>query len=396
MARIKRRRVSPRFYLFLCAAVVAVVAAVLLWPMRRSGTLSAGSQKVYMQATAVLIRDEVSSAAEKYDRVRYQVLEGAQVNAEMPVAVVYKWGYTDEMTQSLLAVQQQIYKKQVELLGSAENAELSSVNTQIIAKEAAIRASVRREPIGEEPPGDLLALENDLQALMQQRMALLKQGVQPDESLNALYAEETTRQTQLAEYTSDMIAKGSGVVSFYFDGYEQVLMASKLDVVSAGLLNNVIAGAASGAAASSEIMLYRLVNPTRWYLAFVTPRSQALRLAQGQAYTVELELDNAEGKLYTGTALAPSIYENGVVNMLEFAEDMGDLIGVRTAHVTLSAQVSGFKLPLKAIKLKEGAPVLSTQGGEIPLDVLSVEGDTAIVQAQDGAGLYAGQKYDVN
>lgn len=226
---------------------------------------------------------------------------------------------------------------------------------------------------------------------MAQRSALLKQLVQADEALNALYGEEETKKAQLAEYASDVVAKGSGVVSFYFDGFEQVLSGDKLDVINADVINKVLDSAAGGMVASSESLLFRLVNPSHWYIAFVTPRSQALRVSAGQTYRVQVE--GYADRLFIGTALEPVVNENGVVNILEFNETLDDLIGVRTVKVTLSGEMTGLEVPLEAILEENGVPVLPVDGRKIPLEVYSADEDTAIIAAKDGASLSAGMRY---
>ncbi len=236
----------------------------------------------------------------------------------------------------------------------------------------------------------MLTIENDIKSLLTQRCTVLRQYVQADEALNALYSEAEAKKAQLAEYTSEVMAKGSGVVSFYFDGYEQVLNADMLDVISAELVNKVLNNAAGGSSTGTENLLYRLVEPTRWYMAFVTPRDQALRLCAGQTYAVRAE--GYPDKQFMATALEPVVNENGVVNMLQFGEDIGELISVRSVKISLSAEMSGLKVPLKAISFEKGVPVLPVEGTNVPLNVLCADGDTAIVSAKEGS-LQAGQKY---
>lgn len=435
-----RMKVNPRFYIIL-VLVLAFLATGLfvLLPGRRSGSLSAGRQDLAMQASAILIRAETCNSVEKYDRVSYQVQEGAQVTAEMPLATVYRWGYTDDMTQALLNVQERIYDKQLELLGGVESAELSILNSQIAAKRQEIRDALAKQPAalevsaaapaaggaapapqdgaastpqnGDTPAAqasqapaqaaapavsssqslDLLRIEQDIKALLSQRCTLLRQAVQADDALNALYTEAEAKKTQLAEYTSEVAAKGSGVVSFYFDGYEQVLNADKLEVISAELVNKVLNNAAEGASTGTENLLYRLVEPEKWYAAFVTPRDQALRVCVGQVYGVRVE--GYPDKLFMGTALEPVVNENGVVNLLAFSEDIGELISVRSVKLSLSAEVTGMKVPLKALSFEKGVPTLLVEGAKVPVNVLSATEDTAIVTAKEGGAFQAGQRY---
>ena len=94
-----------------------------------------------------------------------------------------------------------------------------------------------------------------------------------------------------------------------------------------------------------------------------------------------------------GVAKETVVNENGVVNMLEFNEDIGELISVRSVKVSLSADMVGLKVPLKAILFDKGVPTLTVDGKPVHLNVLSADDDTAIIAAKDGSALQAGQRY---
>lgn len=361
-------------------AVVAIAAAVILIPKGGSATLRGGTMTLELTTKAVIIRDENCVSVEKFDRVDHLVNEGSQVNAETPVAMVYKWGYTDDMAQALITIQQKIYEKQLAILDGIQTAELSSINTQIDEKRQAIASG--------EGTTDLLQLETELEALLNQRAAYLLGSVQPDIELNSLYAEETAKKAQIAEYTSTVAAKLTGLVSFYFDGYEQVLSADKLDVVNADLVTNIINGAA-GSTSADQTLLYRLVNPVRWYVAFVTPSNDAFRLSSGASYTVAFE--GVHGRVFSGTALPSVAYDGGVVNMLEFSEEIGSLMSARAVSATITAPMTGYRVDKGAVKVKDGVPVLSLSGGaDVEVQAVASEEDELLIT---GAGLQDGLKY---
>ena len=334
--RIRREDAYGRLIVLSALAFLAV-AAVIALIVSSSGTSRAaeGSMKAVISASAVIIRDETSITAEKFDHIVYMVSEGAQVNAEMPVAMVYKWGYSDDVTQSLLDIQQQIYEKQVEIMDGVESAELVSLNTQIADVKQRIRGSIAGDN-----QEDLLTLETELKSLLSQRSTLLKSSIQADAQLTALYAEEETKQAQIAEYTSQVSAKSTGIVSFYFDGYEDVLSVEKLDVVNADLVSQIAGGADKGAVAVSENGLYRLVNPDRWYAAFVSSTTDPLALAEGESYSVVFE--GYPDNVYIGKAVSVAA-DSKTLNMLEFSENIGALIDVRTAKATITADLSDSK-----------------------------------------------------
>lgn len=383
MARTRKLRVSGRFYVILLGLAILIGVVALLVPARGSGTLRGGTMEAVFTPTVAVIRDESCIPIEQFDMVDYLVNEGTTVNAEMPVATVYKWGYTDEMAQSLVTIQQKIYEKQLSILDGIESTELAAVNAEI----AELRGRIK-DCVNGANDSDLLSLERDMEALLSQRATILKNFVQPDVDLNSLYTEEATKLAQLSEYTSTVSAKMTGVVSFYFDGYEQILSAEKLDMVNADVLEMVIDGNTGSSTASSGDMLYRLVNPNKWYVAFLTSASDGLRLQAGQSYHVTF--DGIHGKTSVGTALAPVVYDGGVVNILQFDEEIGDLLSVRTVDAHISATMTGFEAPIEAVKVKDGVCTISTDGGDTAVNVVAAGENTLLIT---GDALYDGLRY---
>ncbi len=383
MARKRKVRINGRFYLTMLVLLVSVVALVLIIPNGGGGTLRNATMEAKITPTAVIIRNESTVSVEKFDRVDHLVDEGASVNAEVPVATVYKWGYNNEMSQSLASIQQKIYKKQLAILDGVESTELTSVNSQITELKSKIVANIASN--GE---GDLLEYERSMKELLSQRTTYLKNSVQADVELNSLYSEETAKQTQIAEYTSTVNAKMTGLVSFYFDGYELVLNGEKLDVVSADVLKKIINGESGVNTTTSESLLFRLVDPNKWYMAFITTPGEGAILMEGQAYTVSF--DELDCEPYTATALAPVVCDGGIVNMLEFTQNIGELLSIRVINATITAQLSGLEMNAGAIKTKNGETYITTSTGDVPVDVIAMNGDKALINS---TGLVEGMRY---
>lgn len=386
----RRFRIKGKFYAFLIGFILigGVVLGVVL-NGRNAGIVRAGVMSANIEATVVFIRDEQSVGVDKYDRVSFYVNEGDTVSAGQDVALVYKWGYSDDMMQSLLTVEGQIYSAQTALLAGVENADLASIELQIQQKRLAIRSAA----LGGSGD-DLLALQRELADLLNQRATFLTQTVQPTTALTELYNMQTERQTQLDTYREKVAAAGSGRVSFYFDGYEQILNTDKLDTINASLISSVVSGSSDLLSGASSNFVYRLVNPNLWYLAFVTPRSQGLRLCAGERYTVTF---TDCGVQFDGTAMSTAVSDGGVLNLVEFTADMGELFRTRKLQATVTAELSGYVVPLKFISVKDGVATVTVDGGDaeyaVEVDVIATEGDDALVRAvkADG-GLAAGMR----
>lgn len=389
-----RVRFKARFFVF-AGLLLAVVAIVLFFLLGggREGELQAGTMRLNYNTKTVLVRDEVSVTTERYDKILFDVVEGAPVKEGDQIAQVFKWGYQEETMQTLLDVQKSIYDYQMTLVSDIVNPDLDAVKLQIQQKQEAIRASARKET-----NDDMLTLEQQLKELLAQRTEILK-NIQPDEKLNDLYQQEEQQLTNLSAWKRDIInTVGDGIVSFYFDGYEQAISASKLNMLNADLVAGVLrgSGVTTGIDTTTESPLYRLINGEHFYITFLTGSSSPFRLVQGETYTVIF--DGYSDMPFTGTALAPIVSDKQVVNILEFHQAMTDLMGVRVVGATIMKDVTGLTVPLDAIAMREGKPgILRISGKEqvwTEIEVLAANDTDAIIRAaQPEQTLVEGLRY---
>ncbi len=391
----RRRRIRPAFYVMVIT-VLAVIGAVLFLILSggNGGELRAQAMHMTFDASAVVIRDEATVTTEKYDKILYDVAEGAHVENGTQIAQVFKWGYQEDIMQSLIKVRQDILTYQKQLIEGIVNTDLDALELAIQQKQLAIRASIQ----GDAGADDLLILEQELKTLLEQRMTLLRE-VQADATLNDLYEQETVQLSNLATWKRDIVNNnGAGVVSFYFDGYEQAVSAQKMDTLNADLITSIInsRGVISASDAATESQLFRLIQNEHFYIAFLTDASSPFRLAAGEQYSVKFT--GYDGETYAGTALAPIVSTSKIVNVLEFRQDMKDLIGIRLVNVTIDHDASGLEVPLKVLEIRDGLPGINVEGDGakrwIQVDVLAADADNAIVKAANGGDtLVAGLRY---
>lgn len=388
----RRVKIKPKFYLILTFIVgIAVTVLALTLQDTAPGTLKNGTMNVTVTKKAVLVRDEMSISVDKYDRAEFAVKEGETVYEGMNVASVYKWGYTDDMAQSLLNIQAEIYSAQKSRLSGVDNAELASIELQIEQKRELIRAVMNGSG-----DYDTLTLQNELKALMTQRESFLKSTVQPTEELNSLYASLEEKQTQLSAYKTDISAVADGRVSFYFDGYEQVFNKDKLDTVNAALVSSTVSGTVDSLGGAGDSLLYRLVNPREWYAVFVSDTSADVSLLEGTSYAVTF--DGYEDQVFLGKALSPTHSESGILNTLEMSEDMGPLLNSRVITLSAESSVSGILVPLDALGEKDGASIITIVGtdGEydVAVDIIAMDEENAIIASREGEStLSEGMRY---
>ena len=394
MAKSKMR-LTGRFFVMILS-VVGIIALVVIVAnlLKKTGEIEFGSLGADMEVSAAIIRDEKVVMSEPYEKITYDVVEGETVNNEQVIAQLYKRGYQDETMVSLLNLQKQIYEYQLQLLGGQEPPELVELNNSINEVEMQIRAVSRGESTL-----DMLDLEQSLKDLDAQRVTLMESVVTPDTALTQLYNDLKTQQNVISGWRRDIKnTSGTGIVSFYFDGYEQVLSVNKLSTINSALVKTVISGGntANLADSTSEVPLYRIINNTHWFIAFVTSSSDPMRLAEGEQYSVLFK--DYSDQQYTATARASTVSEKSVVNILEFNTDIGKLIGTRTVSATISKSAQGLVVPLKAIEIVSGMPGINITYGDsvlrVEVDILAQDTSKAVIRAHNESdNLTAGMKY---
>ncbi|MBQ1770476.1 MAG: hypothetical protein II000_00825, partial [Clostridia bacterium] len=368
MARRKRRRfrLNPRFFIIIGVLFVVAAAAVYLLRHRsKSGSLSFDSVSMERKVAGAIIREETAVSTDRYEKINFHVIEGDMVANNALIATVYRMGYQDESMITILNLEKEIYQYQAQQVGSAD-ATLNDINSRITAVEELIRDVARQDS-----NQDDLVLEQQLRSLQQERSDYLYATVPVDTYLQGLITQLNDQKATISNWTRDIInTAGSGIISFYFDGYEDVLSSSKLGTVNVSLIRNVVRGlnTSKASTSSSKALLYRLVSPNHFYLAFATEIDDPFRVTEGESYYVTF--DDYSDTVYQVTARAPIVFAieptseeeetstsgQGVVNILEFYTDIGSFSGIRTVNATISKAAQGLKLDKELITIENGIP----------------------------------------
>ncbi|MBQ3652490.1 MAG: hypothetical protein IJR78_05700, partial [Clostridia bacterium] len=131
------RRFRFRFYLILLVPILLVGAYIGYRILRpTTGRLGTDSVEGDMEFTGVIIRRENVVASEDYHTIRYLVSEGDLIQGQQQVAVLYKKGFENQMSD-IVNKEQQIYQQQMTLLrlnsedGMTVPEEVSAYNAQI-------------------------------------------------------------------------------------------------------------------------------------------------------------------------------------------------------------------------------------------------------------------------
>jgi len=381
-----KRSIEPRFYLFLVLFLATIVSVIYVF-LRPShdAIITYGSLEFREKFEGVVVRDEETIEIDEYGSVDYVVSEGINVVRGELVASVYTLNYNEKSIQSLIDIRQEINDYQENtLLEDIVNVELSSINEDIEQKTLEIRDVIQGEG-----GNDLLTLERELSELMEQKEIYLESAVKADETLNSLYSQRDELNQQIESWAEDLYAEGSGLISFYFDGFENYLNLKNIDTYTVNDIQNVIDGTDVSALLDDDVTypVYKLVNSVRWYIIVTSDRS--IPEFNKNTYFTMIFDQNTE-KQHTGELLGKRIYNNGYVYTFEFRDEIDQLLDARVVSIEMYNVFEGLMVPQEAVLDSDGVKYLSvifdgeTENESVPVVVAAVQDGKAIVASVEG------------
>ena len=395
MHRLGKRRIAFRFYVLLFVA-----AAILLYGLyyaydrlvQRTAVIEKGDMSNEYVAQAVIVRNEKVTDTENFTSVQYYADEGAYAFQGNRIADVYSAGFSRTDENKLLNVRAEI-KAQQKLMPVYQDQQLDRMNglSLEIARELEMLVHGKQA-------GNLLNLERQLQNALVRRQEHLRQKYATDQNLRALYENESTLVKKIESWTNSYLATSDCIVSFYTDGYESMLSPESLDGVTATQVRGIINGEApvQSTAQRGRTAVYREVFPKGFYLLLL---SRDNKWNPQEGYTYKVQLQGYEDALFDAVVLNFSKSGNEMLVRMAVDSDVRPVLNARTARATVGElYLSGLKVPLRSVVIQndQAGVVVPIDGGRfVPVSVLELAGDYAIVQSVSPGLLSEGQKVRV-
>lgn len=387
-----RRKPKTKFYLVLIGivAVIAVILILLLSPPRLA-MVEMAKAEFDQNYDMLVVRDEVVYEAKNYGKTKYIAVEGQQVNVGDPIIEVYKWGYNDETLSKLLELQKKIMTYQTEVIRAGViDDTLTDINNRINAKAQEIQQAVFSNH-----SSVLLTLERDMETLLSERMAHLREVTAADNQLNDYYTQESELLELFASWRSPLAANESGIVSFYFDGCEAVMNKQNIGSFTRDVLEEVLDGKTIKIPEKEQgsAPLYRIVNGNEWYVVLLSDK-KIPEMHPGNTFSIIFEdyLDNK----YTGVVsnVSELAQNDGYVYTIMIQDNIGPLLGERRVSARLYGVQESFSLPKGCVKKTEDINYVESAAGEyIPVLIVADKGDTVLVKTYEGQpGLTIGEQ----
>ncbi len=390
-----RVRLKPRFYVFLILFIAIIATIVVLLSGNGVDVLvTQGAVKYEKAFDAIIVRNEKVYETDDYSKLVFSVAEGDRVSKGAKIVEVYKSGYNNNASKDLIAVQTNI-KKYVEenFIKNILEQDLVDLNTQIDEKLGQIESVLSGN--GEE---DLLVLEKQLKDLLNSRQILLKKkgDAENNTELKMLLQQEQALVDNIANWKTDEFAEDAGIVSFYCDGAENLLTPEIMKDITIQQINEIITNIGTGRLKNTDgkTALYRLVDNFKWYCVVIGDTKGIDEFKADTKFNISFE--GVYDRPYEGRVLSVRTLEDGYIYEFEVVEDIGPMLGVRKAKMTLKRDFEGLKVPSKYIVEKDGVRGVNVRDADgsrfVPVEIIVNDGNEAIIQGAQGNEIVVGQK----
>ncbi len=396
MSRRKKRRFEFRFYVIMLAALGLVgygLVQLVDGLIQRTAVIESGGASNEYVADVVIVRSEKMEDVEGLSRIKYYADEGQLIYKGNKIADVYASAYSKTDENKLLNVRERIKNYHTQKLAT----DTRDPTTAKLDAQAQDYAHEIELVIAGKTTGNLLNLQRQIQDVLSERQNHLKSRYSGDQNLNTLYGEESALVKKIEGWTTTYLAKSDCLISFYTDGYEEILTPASVETITAQQVRAVLQGETPAQTPSQRgrTPVFRTVQPKGWYMLLLS-NDPNWKPVNGQSYKVKLA--GFEDMTIDGVVIDSSRSGNEILVRMSVDGDVRTVLNTRISQATIGEQyVQGLKVPRNAIYQQGGelGVVLADTQMFAPITVIEQTNSYAIIQSQIPGALVPGQKIKV-
>ena len=371
-------KVNLRIYIFIIL-LICIVGGLCFWIFSPAVSyIRYGSMSSSGLWDAVIIYDEQLISIPENDRLIYQAAEGEMVSQGQEVASLYKKGYVVSAVKDLWELQKSIVSAQ-------ENETIKDIyKPELVQYDLDIEKTLKS--IQDYEDGDLsyFELNSELIRLMEERQQYIRDNFSPSDSVALLYEDEKERAAALSGWQEKVLAPAEGYISWFTDGLEESLSASKLSGLTASLIKQSLnKNTAVNNRREGEVA--KIIRPERFYIAALCDNDTLSVGSEAEIYISGVE-QAFKAQVYD------IINERDKIIVFEISgeDDVRRALGMRSVRISINSPISqGFIIPSGFIREDENGLyvyVLDSQGKKkaVYINRLAEEDNQTLVSAKDG------------
>ncbi len=298
----------------------------------------------YYDGKLVIARNETLVSTENKTRIDFVAEEGSRVTNSSVICKVYSSGYNQTEINRLQTYREEIQTYHAnQVLSTYVDAALDSENATIDALAQQVRTLVHGRGVG-----SLSSIEKQLESALSSRKNYLRQKYPDDQELSQLYKVENDQLKKIESWTTTYTAEEDCLVSFYTDGYEEVVNSRTYANLTPGDVRNVVRGVAPNldTVSKGNDPIFRTIIEDEWYALFLCTNPDWNPVV-GEKY--QMQLTGFDHWILQGEVMSFSRIGNDLLLRMRVNSDVEPVLNIRTCDATVGDFVSGVRVPVNAL-----------------------------------------------
>lgn len=298
----------------------------------------------YYDGKLVIARNEMLVSTENKTRIDFVAEEGSRVTNSSVICKVYSSGYNQTEINRLQTYREEIQTYHAnQVLNTYVDAALDSENATIDALAQQVRTLVHGRGVG-----SLSSIEKQLESALSSRKNYLRQKYPDDQELSQLYKVENDQLKKIESWTTTYTAEEDCLVSFYTDGYEEVVNSRTYANLTPADVRNVVRGVAPDldTVSKGNDPIFRTIIEDEWYALFLCTNPDWNPVV-GEKY--QMQLTGFDHWILQGEVMSFSRIGNDLLLRMRVNSDVEPVLNIRTCDATVGDFVSGVRVPVNAL-----------------------------------------------
>lgn len=349
----KKRRQKRRSPLLVLLVLVILLAGIVFaaWRMKdlfiepaTTAIVEGSTLGNYYDGKLVIARNETLVSTENKTRIDFVAEEGSRVANSSVICKVYSSGYNQTEINRLQTYREEIQAYHAgQVFNTYVDAALDSENATIDALAQQVRTLVHGRGVG-----SLSSIEKQLESALSSRKNYLRQKYPDDQELSQLYKVENDQLKKIESWTTTYTAEEDCLVSFYTDGYEEVVNSRTYAGLTPTDVRNVIRGVAPAldTVSKGNDAIFRTIIEDEWYALFLCSNPDWNPVI-GEQY--QMQLTGFDHWVVQGEVMSFSRIGSDLLLRMRVQSDVEPVLNIRTCDATVGDFVSGVRIPVDAL-----------------------------------------------
>ncbi len=355
-----------------------------------TAVIEMGTLGTTYKGDALIVRNETAFDDEGVQSIDYLAPEGGVVQRSNEICYVYSTGYSSKEMNTLQDYRDQIKNYQRTLLkGETKiDSRMERLENEVVDRGLEVRSLVQGAR------GNLGNQEKILETAITQRQNYFRGQYSSDMRLNRLFDDEATQRQRIDSWIKIKRATQECIVSFYTDGFEQVLTPTEYDKYTPTEVRAMINGQRpEGTTASrGRTNIYRQVKKSN-YAVLMLIHDNTWNPVEGSTH--KLMLEHFSNTVVNAQILSFTRSSGELLLRLAVMGDVNPVLYMRTCSAELGEYADCLLVP-SAAKFRQNDEwgVVVVDGEKklfVPVNIIQETGGKAYISAIQTGILSAGQ-----